>query len=83
MFYTGLYREKHEEILLSETIGLRALVFGMWHDLLDLYKFVQIMLRGPKMATPQGHMFYMVLYREKHENILSETTRPGALIFGM
>ena len=28
-------------------------------------------------------MFYIVLYREKHENILSETTRPGALIFGM
>ena len=83
MFYTGLYREKHEEILLYETIGLRALIFGMWHDLLDLYKVCSNHASGSKMATPQGHMFYIVLYREKHENILSETTRPGALIFGM
>ena len=36
------------------------------------------------MARPGGHMFYIGLYREKHEKIfLSETTRPRALIFGM
>ena len=36
------------------------------------------------MARPVGHMFYIVLYREKHEKIfLSETKRPRALIFGM
>ena len=36
------------------------------------------------MALPRGHMFYMVLYREKHDHIfLSETTRPRALIFDM
>ena len=36
------------------------------------------------MACPGGHMFYIGLYREKHENIFSsETTRPRALIFGM
>ena len=29
------------------------------------------------MAPPQGHMFYIGLYREQHEKIfLSETTRP-------
>ena len=36
------------------------------------------------MALPRGHMFYIVLYREKHKKIFSsETTRPRALIFGM
>ena len=36
------------------------------------------------MAPPRGHMFYIGLYREKHEKIfLSETTRFRALIFGM
>ena len=35
------------------------------------------------MAQPQGHMFYIGLYREQHENILSETTRPRGLFFGM
>ena len=29
MFYIGLYREKHENISLSEAIGLRAVIFGM------------------------------------------------------
>ena len=31
----------------------------------------------------RGNMFYIGLYREKHEIILSETTRPRALIFSM
>ena len=35
------------------------------------------------MAPPRGHMVYIGLYREKHEKILSETTRPRALMFGM
>ena len=31
-----------------------------------------------------GHMFYIGLYREKHDKIfLSETIRPRVLIFGM
>ena len=29
MFYIGLYREKHEKISFSETIGPRALIFGV------------------------------------------------------
>ena len=32
------------------------------------------------MAPPWGHMFYIGLYREKHEKILFKTTRPRALI---
>ena len=36
------------------------------------------------MAPPHGQMFYIGLYREKHEKIfLSETTMPRAFIFGM
>ena len=47
-------------------------------------KFVQIMPLGPKMARPMGRMFYIGLYREKHEKIfLSETISPRVLIFGL
>ena len=35
------------------------------------------------MAWPQGHIFYIGSYREQHEKIFSETTRPRALIFGL
>ena len=36
------------------------------------------------MAPLWGHMFYIGLFKEKHEHIfLSETTRPRALMFGM
>ena len=46
--------------------------------------FVQIIPLGPKMPHPRGHMFYIGLCRENHEKIiLSETTRPRALLFGM
>ena len=38
MFYIGLYREKHEKILLSETLRSRALIFGMFYHLVDLYQ---------------------------------------------
>ena len=35
MFYIGLYREKHEQIFLSETVSLRALI-GHWLDMVYL-----------------------------------------------
>ena len=38
MFYIGLHRDKHEKIFMSETVRLRALIFGMWHHLVDLYQ---------------------------------------------
>ena len=84
IFYKGLYREKHGKIFLSETIRHRTLIFGMYHHLVDLYQVCLKMPQGAKMARPRGHMFYIGLYRENHEKIvLSETTRPRALIFGM
>ena len=84
MLYIDLYREKHENIFLSETTRPRALIFGMKHHLVDSYQVVQIIPLGPKMARHGGHMFYIGFYREQHEKIfLSETTRPRALIFSM
>ena len=38
MLYTGLNREKHEKIFLSETIRPRALIFGMKHHLVVFYQ---------------------------------------------
>ena len=84
IFYKGLYKEKHGKIFLSETIRHRALIFGMYHHLVDLYQVCSKMPQGLKMARPWGHMLTIGLYRENHEKIFwSETTRPRALIVGM
>ena len=55
MLYTGLYREKHEKIFLSETIRLRAMVFGIW-----------IMPLGPKMTPPWGITYFTLAYIGKN-----------------
>ena len=36
LYILRLYREKHEKIFLSETIWPTALIFGMYHHLVDL-----------------------------------------------
>ena len=74
MFYIGFYSEKYEKIL-SETTRTRALIFGMTPSepkpsLFYLYTSIP----GAKNGPPRGHMFYIGLYREKHETLfLSET----------
>ena len=80
MFYIGLYGENHEKIFFSETTR-------HWYDaspsepLPSLFKLYP---RGQNRHSPWGHMFYMDLYREKHEKVfLSETIWPRDLIFGM
>ena len=79
-----LYREKHGKIILSETIRPRALIFGMYYHLVDLYQVCSNYTPGTKNGPTRGNMFYIGLYREKYEKIfLSETTRPRGLIFGM
>ena len=60
MFYIGLYKEKYEQIFLSKTIRLGALIFGMWHYLVETTKFVQIKPLGPKMAPTWGHSVYIL-----------------------
>ena len=64
MFYIVIYRGKHETIFLSETTSSRALIFGMKHHLVNLYQVCSNYFAGPKMAHPEGHMFYIGLYRE-------------------
>ena len=54
MFYIGLYRGKHEKIFLSETIRLRALIFGMQHHLVDLYKVCSNYAPGTKNGPAPG-----------------------------
>ena len=84
MFYIGLYREKHEKILLFETTMPRALIFGMKHHLVNLYKVCSNYIPWAKNGPPRGHMFYIDLYRGKYEKIfLSESIWLRALIFGM
>ena len=49
-------------------------------QLVNLYK---VYPWGQKWPCLGGHMFYIDLYRENHEKLLSETIWPRALIFGM
>ena len=59
MFYIGLYREKHEKIFLSETIGLRALIFGFVASpsgpLPSLFKLCPWDQKWPCPKCHQGH----------------------------
>ena len=83
MLYKCLYREKHEKIFLSETTRPGALTFGMKHYLVVFYQVSSNYTPGAKNG-PVGHMLYIGLKREKHENtFLSETIRPRAMVFGM
>ena len=69
---------------LSKTTRPKALIFGMKHQLVVLYQVYSNYILGAKNGPPQGHLFYIGLYKEKHEKIyLSETIRLRALIFGM
>ena len=85
MLYIDLYREKHEIIFLSETTRPRDLIFGIKHHLVDFYQVCLNYTPGTKNGSyPEGLIFYKGLYREQHGKIiLSETTRPGALIFSI
>ena len=86
MFDIGLYRENIKKIFLSETLRHRALIFGMQHHLVDLYKVSSNYVRGAKNgpSPPQVSYVLLRLIWGKHEKIfLSETLRPRALIFGM
>ena len=87
MFCIVLYRERHEKIflsVLSKTTRPRAFIFGMKHHLVKIYQVCSDYIPGTTTGPPKGHMFYIGLYREKHEEIfLSETIRLRALIFGM
>ena len=54
MFYKGLKKEKHDKIFLSETIRPRDLIFGMYHDLVDLYPVCSNYAPGAKIDPTPG-----------------------------
>ena len=54
MFYIGLIGKKHEKILLPETTSPRALIFGMWHHLVDHYQACSNYTPGQKIGTARG-----------------------------
>ena len=71
MFYIDLYREKDEKKILSETTRPRALIFGMKHHLVNLYRVCSNYIPGANNGPPRVYLFNIGLYREKHErNIL-------------
>ena len=50
MFYIRLLRGN----ILSESTGTRALIFGMWHHLLDLYQVYSNYTPGAKNGPAPG-----------------------------
>ena len=62
MFYTGLYREQHVKIFLSETTRPRALVFGMKYHLVDLYQVCSNYSPGVKNGpVPGSHVLHRLI----------------------
>ena len=53
MFYISLYREQHEKNL-SEAIRPRALIFGMYYHLVDLYQVCSNYSPGAKTGPAPG-----------------------------
>ena len=61
----GLYRDKHEKNFLSETTRPRALIFDMYHHLVDLYQVCSNDNPGAKMCQPWGsHVLQRLINRE-------------------
>ena len=68
MIYIGLFRGKHEKIFLSKTIRPRAFIFGMNHNLMNLYHVCSKDTPGAKMCPAPGVTCLKIcLYRETIE----------------
>ena len=81
--FIGLYRESHWKNLLVQ--NHKAYSFYYWYvaspsgPLPSFSNYPP----GAKKGSIPGVKIYIGLFGENHEKILSETTRPRALIFGM
>ena len=65
MLYIDLYREKHENIFLSETTRPKAFIFGMKHHLVNLYQVCSNYTPGAKNgSTPGSHALHRLKYGE-------------------
>jgi len=77
-------KAKTLKIFFSKTIGPRAKIFGIWHDLVDLYQSCSNY--GPRVKigpAPGGLGFYIVLYSKTLKIFSSGTVWPRVKIFGM
>ena len=64
MFYIGLHRENVKKIFLSGTTRSKALIFGMWHQLLNLYQVCSNYDPGAKNGpSPGSHVLHGLIYR--------------------
>ena len=59
--YIGLYRENIEKIFLSETIRSRALIFGVWHHLVDLYQVCSNNAQAKNGPAPGSHVLHRLI----------------------
>ena len=65
MFNIGLYREKNEaKKISSETTRPRVFMFGMYHNLVDLYQVCSNYIPGAKTGTAPGLTRYMVIFQQ-------------------
>ena len=66
MFNISLYKKSMNNFL-SETIRLRALIFGMKHHLVNLYQICSNYIPGAKNGRPGGHVLHRpMFYIRKH-----------------
>ena len=61
MFDIGLYRAKHGTIFLPKTIRPRALIFCIWHDLVDLYQVGSSYAPEDKMPPRWSHVLHRLI----------------------
>ena len=72
------------KIFLSETTRPTALIFAMYHHLVDLYQVCSNNDPGVKNGPPQAsHVLHTLKSGKREKIILSETRRPNQLIFGI
>ena len=55
---------------LSENTSSRALIFGMYHHLVDLYQNCSNYFPGAQNGPAPGSQVYIGLYRENMKNLL-------------
>ena len=73
-----------KKIFLSETTRPKALIFGMKHYLVKLYKVCSNYIPVVKNGQIWGsHVLHWPILGKHEKIILSETIWPRALIFGM
>ena len=59
-----IYGKTLKKFFLSETIRPRALIFGMWHHLIDLYQvFSNYTPEAKNGPAPGSHVLHLLIWR--------------------